>query len=177
VYFGLTNDVANVIVGDGRYELARSDALYDLVCLDAYRQPYVPFHLATVEYFEEVANHLSETGVVAVNAGRTDDDFRLVDALTATLRQVFATVVVVDVDRYDNSLIFATNSPASVDGFIASLGQQSGSGLLPTVAQWALERGNIRLATSEGPVLTDDHAPVEWIIDQIILDEAVREDP
>ena len=176
-YFGLTDAVANVIVGDGRYELATSDAVYDLICLDAYRQPYVPFHLATVEYFDEVASHLSESGVVAVNAGRTDQDYRLVEALAATLRQAFSTVVIVDVDRFDNSLIFATNAPATLDGFVANLGAQSDPGLLTSVARWALERGNIRRATSDGPVFTDDHAPVEWIIDQIILDEAVREDP
>ena len=176
-YFGLTDEVANVTVGDGRYQLATSETIYDLVCLDAYRQPYVPFHLTTVEYFREVADHLSERGVVAVNAGRTDQDYRLVDALAATMRQVFATVVVVDVDRYDNSLIFGTNAPATVDGFVANLQQQTQPGLLQSVSRWALERGNIRLATADGPVLTDDHAPVEWIIDQIILDEAVREDP
>ena len=176
-YLGLTDDVANVIVGDGRYELARSNTVYDLVCLDAYRQPYVPFHLATVEYFTEVADHLSDRGVVAVNAGRTDQDFRLVDALAATLREVFVTVIAVDVERYDNTLLFATNAPASLDGFVANLEVQTTPGLLGSVARWSLERGNIRLATADATVLTDDRAPVEWIIDQIILDEAVREDP
>jgi predicted membrane-bound spermidine synthase len=176
-HFGLTDDVANVIVGDGRYELATSDAIYDLICLDAYRQPYVPFHLATVEYFEEISDHLTDGGVVAVNAGRTDLDYRLVDALSATMRRAFGTVVVVDVDRFDNSLIFATNSSVDLSDFVANLLEQSEPGLLTSVAQWAFERGNIRLATADGPVLTDDHAPVEWIIDQIIIDEAVREEP
>jgi hypothetical protein len=124
-----------------------------------------------------VADHLSDHGVVALNAGRTDQDYRLVDALAATLREVFATVVAVDVDRYDNTLLFATNAPTSLDGFTANLGAQSAPGLLGSVATWALDRGNIRLATTEAPVFTDDRAPVELIIDQIILDEAVREDP
>ncbi len=116
-YFALTDDVATVIVGDGRYALQTSDATYDLVCLDAYRQPYVPFHLATVEYFELVASHLNPGGVVAVNAGRTGTDFRLVDSLSATLAEVFPTVLVVDVDRYDNSMIFATMDEVSVEQF------------------------------------------------------------
>ena len=104
-YFGLTSDVANVTVADGRYALETSDTKYDLVCLDAYRQPYVPFHLATVEYFKLVSQHLNPGGVVVVNAGRTDTDFRLVDALSATISKAFPTVMVVDVDRYDNSMI------------------------------------------------------------------------
>ena len=176
-YFGLTAEVADITIADGRYALATSDETYDLVCLDAYRQPYVPFHLATVEYFELVSDHLEPNGVVAVNAGRTDDDFRLVDALAATLSQVFGTVFVVDVDRYDNSLIFATHEPVSTDQFREQLAQTAGIPLVESVAGWALDRGNIRPASTDGTVFTDDHAPVEWIIDQIIIDEAVREDP
>jgi predicted membrane-bound spermidine synthase len=176
-YFGLTDEVANVIVDDGRYALHTSDSTYDLVALDAYRQPYVPFHLATVEYFELVADHLEPGGVVAVNAGRTDTDFRLVDSLALTLSEVFETVLVVDVGRYDNSMIFATDVPVSVDQFRINLEAARGIPLVGNVAQAALERGNIRTASGTGTIFTDDLAPVEWIIDQIIIDEAVREDP
>jgi predicted membrane-bound spermidine synthase len=176
-YFGLTEEIADVTVGDGRYVLRTSNARYDLVCLDAYRQPYVPFHLATREFFGEVRAHLQPGGVVAINAGRTDRDFRLVDALSATMRAVFATVVVVDVQEYDNSLIFATDAPTSLDAFRARLEQLEPRPIVTTTAATAHTSGNIRLATAIEPVLTDDHAPVEWIIDQIIVDEALREDP
>jgi predicted membrane-bound spermidine synthase len=176
-YFGLTDDVVNVTIADGRYALEISDRRYDLVCLDAYRQPYVPFHLATVEYFQLVSRHLVPGGVVMVNAGRTDQDFRLVDALSATLSRVFETVLVVDVDRYDNSMILASHEPVSIDQLRSRLQETAGIPLVETVAIWALEHGNIRNASSSGIVFTDDRAPVEWIIDQIIIDEAVREDP
>ena len=176
-YFGLTDEIANVTVGDGRYVLQTSDELYDLIALDAYRQPYVPFQLATREYLREVKEHLNPNGVVAVNAGRTDDDYRLVDALSATMRAEFSTVVVVDVERFDNSLIFATNAPATLDGFVQRLQTVGELPVVTPTAELALRSGNIRLATATEPVLTDDHAPVEWIIDQIIVDEALREDP
>ena len=176
-YFALTDDVASVTVGDGRYVLETSDMSYDLICLDAYRQPYVPFHLATVEYFQLVEQHLKPGGVVAVNAGRTGTDFRLVDSLAATLAEVFPTVVVVDVARYDNSLIFATMDPVSVAEFVQNLQAAGSIPLVNLVAAWSLDRGNIRVASTDGTVFTDDRAPVEWIIDQIIIDEAVREDP
>jgi predicted membrane-bound spermidine synthase len=175
-YFGLTDQVANVTVADGRYALETSDKTYDLVCLDAYRQPYVPFHLATVEYFELVSQHLNQNGVVVVNAGRTDTDFRLVDALSTTLRKVFPTVLVVDVGRFDNSMIYATSAEVSVDQFAQRLRETAGIPLVETVSGWALEHGNIREASTTGTVFTDDKAPVEWIIDQIIIDEAVREE-
>jgi predicted membrane-bound spermidine synthase len=175
-YFGLTDDIANVRVADGRYALETTDTTYDLVCLDAYRQPYVPFHLATVEYFQLVAKHLNPGGVVVVNAGRTDTDFRLVDALSATLAKAFPTVLAVDVDRYDNSMIYATNDSVTPDQFAQRLRETAGIPLVETVAGWALEHGNIRRASTNGTVFTDDKAPVEWIIDQIIIDEAVREE-
>jgi spermidine synthase len=176
-YFGLTDDVANVTIADGRYALETSDEQYDLVCLDAYRQPYVPFHLATVEYFRLVSEHLTADGVVVVNAGRTDQDFRLVDALSTTLGRVFETVLVVDVSRYDNSMIYASHADISVVDFRNRMLEANGSPLIRVVSGWALDHGNIRTAATTGTVFTDDRAPVEWIIDQIIIDEAVREDP
>ena len=54
-----------------------------LVAIDAYQQPYVPFQLTTKEFFQEVRDHLTPTGVAVINAGRTNSDFRLVDALAA----------------------------------------------------------------------------------------------
>lgn len=176
-YFHVTDELVDVQVTDGRYALRTSDATYDLICIDAYRQPYVPFHLATVEFFGEVSDHLGPSGVVAINAGRTNTDFRLVDALGSTLSAVFDTVVVVDVDRYSNSLIFATNAPTSLEAFVDRLGSVGAIPVVGETASLALDSGAIRLAPADGPVLTDDHAPIEWIIDQIIVDEALREEP
>jgi predicted membrane-bound spermidine synthase len=176
-YFGLTPEIADVKVADGRYALETSNASFDLICLDAYRQPYVPFQLATVEFFQLAADHLKPHGVVVVNAGRTDTDFRLVDALAATMRTVFTSTLLIDVDRYDNTMIYASNDAVSVDAFRRNLQTQPATQFTRDVAAWAVEHGNIRQATDQGTVLTDDRAPVEWIIDQIIFHEAVREDP
>ena len=76
-------------VGDGRYLLNNIDQAYTVIGIDAYRPPYIPWHLTTVEFFSEVRDRLAERGVVAINVGRTDTDRRLVDALSNTLRQVF----------------------------------------------------------------------------------------
>ena len=176
-YFGITDELIDVQVADGRYALKTTDKRYDLICIDAYRQPYVPFHLATTEFFGEVADHLGPSGVVAINAGRTSTDFRLVEALGSTMSAVFDTVVVVDVDRYTNSLIFATNASTSLDAFLTRLAAVGDIPVVDETAALALDTGNARIASTDGPVLTDDHAPIEWIIDQILVDEALREAP
>ena len=54
-----------------------------MIGIDAYRVPYVPWHLTTVEFFEEVRDHLTEDGVLTINVGRTKTDRRLVEAMTA----------------------------------------------------------------------------------------------
>jgi hypothetical protein len=40
------------------------------------------------------------------------------------------------------------------------------------VAEWSLTSGNIRAIEPGGLVFTDDRAPVELVIDQMILDAA-----
>src|SRR5436305_930297 len=45
-------DIANE---DGRVYLARSDRHFDILLIDAYRGPFVPFHLLTTEFYQLVA--------------------------------------------------------------------------------------------------------------------------
>ena len=40
---------------------------FDLIAVDAYRPPYIPFHLTTVEFFDLARQRLSEDGILAVN--------------------------------------------------------------------------------------------------------------
>ncbi len=58
--------------------LRSTDARYDLIVVDAYRQPYVPFYLATREFFRLVREHLTPGGIVALNVAAVPDDKRLV---------------------------------------------------------------------------------------------------
>ncbi|HEY6410130.1 MAG TPA: fused MFS/spermidine synthase, partial [Ktedonobacteraceae bacterium] len=91
-YFHMNEPNLHVIVQDGRYFLQTTKAQYDVIGIDAYQQPYVPFQLTTREFFQEVRTHLSPTGVAVINAGRTCCDFRLVEALAQTMRSVFTNV-------------------------------------------------------------------------------------
>jgi spermidine synthase len=172
-YFGL-DDLANlsVDVEDGRYALRTSHDEFDLIGIDAYRQPYIPFQLTTREFFHEVQGHLRPGGVAVINAGRTQTDFRLVDALAATLRDVFPYVLAVDVGRYNNTMLIASDSPLTVSALSEHVKTLPADSPVREVSRWIEESGNAREIQPGGLVFTDDHAPVELVIDTMILDAA-----
>ena len=174
-YFDMTEPNLNVIVADGRYYLTETDKEYDLIAIDAYRQPYIPFHLTTREFFQEVRDKLTPDGTSIVNAGRTRDDFRLVEVMAATMADVFPHVFIIDVQSYSNSMVVGTNrEDASIEDFIANIEGIPEDSLLRTVGDASIEYGNMRRYEGDGKVFTDDLAPVELVVDQIILDEATR---
>lgn len=168
-YFDMTEPNLHVTVADGRYWMATQAGQYDVILVDAYRQPYIPFYLTTREFFESAKAHLKPDGVLAINVGRTPTDNRLVDALSGTLNAVFPNVFVLDSNlRFTNSVIYATSSPASVDQFVARAGAETNPKLQPIAAE-ALQTGGVRQVRANGIVFTDDLAPVERLIDDIIL--------
>jgi hypothetical protein len=120
-YFGMTEANLNVIVQDGRAALAASDQTYDVIGVDAYRLPYVPWHLSTVEFFQSIRDHLTEEGVVAINVGRTVNDRRLIAAFAATMGEVFPAVHVIDVPNTCNSIMYGTVQPTSMDNMQENL--------------------------------------------------------
>lgn len=168
-YFHMNEPNLNVIVQDGRYFLRTTSHKYDIIGIDAYQQPYVPFQLTTLEFFQEVRAHLTPTGVTVINAGRTSKDFRLVEALAQTMRGVFSHVYIIDTERFTNSIIIGTNAPSSLDNFRTNAAGLTNP-LLQSVAQASLTYGNMREERITNIYFTDDRAPVEQLIDQIIFD-------
>ena len=167
-YFHMNEPNLHVIVQDGRYFLQTTSQKYDVVAIDAYQQPYIPFQLTTKEFFQTVRDHLTPTGVTVINAGRTGSDFRLVEALAQTMHSVFPNVYIIDTQRFTNSLIIGTNAPTSLGNFQINTSHLTNS-LLQSVAQASIVYGNMREEHSRTVYFTDDRAPVEQLIDQIIL--------
>ena len=71
-YFDMNNPRLHLYHEDARPFLRRIDARYDVISVDAYRQPYIPFYLTTVEFFETVRDRLRPGGVLIVNAGHPE---------------------------------------------------------------------------------------------------------
>ncbi|NTU79142.1 MAG: fused MFS/spermidine synthase [Chloroflexales bacterium] len=174
---------------DARYWLATTSRTYDVIGMDAYHQPYIPFHLTTVEFFREVRAKLNPRGVAVVNAGRpASGDDRLVNALASTMLAVFPEVYVIDT-RLSNAILVGVSEPAG-DGaanFRANFEQvgqliehETRYQALWLVMRWALEEGRFGPVRAFSPdqaryrPFTDDLAPVEPLIDGLILSEAAR---
>ncbi|MBK8931810.1 MAG: fused MFS/spermidine synthase [Chloroflexi bacterium] len=176
-YFAMTDPNLRVIVGDGRYELNQLDGRYDLITIDAYKVPYIPWHLTTREFFQEVQAHLTADGVVGINVGRAPQDRSLVDAMTATLLTVFPTVQAIDVPGSLNTILVATNQPTVPENVAANLAQLAGDAdpLLRAALETAV--ANLVPVTPSDIVFTDERAPVETIVDTLVLRYLLQEGP
>lgn len=169
---------------DGRVYMNRTQQTYDIVGMDAYHQPYIPFHLTTREFFSEVSAHLSPNGVAVVNAGKPGTDYRLVHALATTMRSVFPQVYIMDVPSYGNSIVIGVKQSVGdgVANFTANA-QRMDDPTLRGVMQETLASNSLKLPLREwtaedaAPIqaFTDDWAPVESVIDRIILRAAEGE--
>lgn len=149
--------------------LGDGEGRYDLIGVDAYRQPYIPFYLTTREFFREVRDRLTPRGSVIVNVGHPEDDTALEKALSSTMRTDFPHVArwaVTDT----NTLVIASTAPISADRLRAAIPTMPAS-LRPIATQAAAE---LRDGMRGGPVYTDDKAPVEWLIDGSIVSFATK---
>ncbi len=80
---------------DGRVFLKNTKEKYDVILLDAYTSSrtgsFIPYHLATKEFFALAAQRLTEDGVLAYNVIGTTDGWRAdnVGSIHRTLNEVF----------------------------------------------------------------------------------------
>jgi len=152
---------------DARPFLRATDTRYDVIAIDAYRQPYIPFYLSTREFFELCRDRLAPGGVIAINIGHPEGQDDLEEVLTATIGAAFQNVVRYPFDE-TNSLVVAGEGPVSVER-LRGAADQVPRELRPTLIEAYLRSGP---PLTGGEIYTDDHAPVEWLIDKSIVDYA-----
>ena len=166
------DDKLKVHIDDGRMfvkkQLGRSPAVkYDIVILDAFNGDYIPFHLTTKEFLEELKGLLAADGVVVANVFY---DNRLFDAQLKTFLSVFGRCQVFLGGYSANAMLVAPGPTGPTLTVREAVGRaqmlQKKHTLafnLPTVAR--------RLRPETRPnrrakVLTDDRAPVNWLRSQ-----------
>lgn len=171
-YFDMNQPNLNVFVQDGRWGLAHSTEKYQIISVDAYRPPYIPWHLTTREFFSVVHDHLSDDGVMVINVGRGPDDRRLIDALGTTIATLFPSVHVVDVPNSFNSILFATKQPTRAENLLENYQILSTDTTVHPLLLETLQVSISNLASSprQSLVFTDDRAPVEWITNTMIVE-------
>ncbi len=165
-YFGMEErPQLELFTDDARPFLRRTEDRYDAIFVDAYHQPYIPFYLTTVEFFELARDRLAPGGAVIVNVGHPEESDELEKVLSATVAEVFPHVARDPIEEL-NTLLVASETPPSADTLRSA---DLPADLAPLATQAA---ARLEPALTGGEVYTDDHAPVEWLIDASIVEEA-----
>jgi spermidine synthase len=170
-YFGLNLPNLTVHIGDGRLNLERSTFKYDIIAVDAYRPPYIPPHMTTQEFFQIVASHLTDDGVLTINVGSVPGDRRLINGLATTMGTVFPSIHIMDIPGTLNTMIFATKQPTKREDFISNLVTLSrDSNTHPLlIGAMATTFANFKDGYQTTTVFTDDLAPIEWIVNDMVV--------
>lgn len=163
-YFNMPKNI-NVVIDDGRAYLQRDSKLYDVIIVDAFKFPYVPFQLCTREFFIQLNRHLAEGGAVVLNIGRDKNSYDVVDSVARTLKSVFKNVRGADMPNDSNTILVGTNHNSDADAGINRLNISDEAAKrfqsLTPPQSWNISKN--------APLLTDDKAPVELLTDTIVL--------
>jgi spermidine synthase len=163
-YLDMANPRLHVYTADARFWLEGSRPRYDVIVVDAYAQPYIPFYLATREFFALVARHLTPGGVVAVNVGTPPDQTALVGRIATTMHAVFPTVMTDRFTRF-NSIVLGFGDPTAPGAAQRALTHAPGLAGGPARQ---LAAGLVAVPAGGTP-LTDDRSPIELLTDQALL--------
>jgi len=170
-YFDMTMPNLNILIGDGRLNLEQSKYQYDIIAVDAYRPPYIPPHMTTQEFFQIAAAHLTDEGVLTINSASVPGDRRLINGLATTMATVFPSIYTVDIPGSLNTMIFATKQETKPEdlavNLVALLQDPSVHPLL--IASMQTTFGNLKTGYEKTTVFTDDHAPIEWIVNDMVI--------
>ena len=156
-YFGFKESGRmRAVVADGRSFLMRDNDRWDIILIDAYRGPFVPFHLLTKEFYTLVKSRLAPGGVVVQNI---EPSTMLFDSATATLNSVFPSV-----DLYDgggNVVAVAYEGASARQSDLVSRASVMQSRYNLRYDLRTMVGGRRVLSRPTGKILTDDFAPVE----------------
>ena len=177
-FFGMTQTNLNPIPQDGRWGLDHSSRKYSVISIDAYRPPYIPWHLTTQEFFQIVYEHMADDGVLVINVGRAPEDRRLIEGLVQTISTFFSSIYIMDIPDTFNSIVYATVQPTTVNDLHENFQMYFARDDVHPVLLEALQRAIAYMqpnpclgdAPVEGCIVfTDDLAPIEWITNNMIL--------
>jgi spermidine synthase len=182
-YFNLPVDNGSRLMiynDDARNFLSKTEKRYDMIILDAFSQNYVPFHLMTLEYFQLLDKKLTSDGVIISNniGSMTGDRSDIVRAVYKTISQVFPSLYVFPTEynprNLQNIMLTAIKTPTveySKDELrqLASNNDRINHNSSTVLADldYSEHLYEAELKTSDVPLLTDQFAPVEILINPV----------
>ncbi len=155
------------VTGDARRNLKVTDARYDFVFGDAYNGvSWIPFHLATKEFYTLVADRMTDGGVYMSNVISSLDPDRgaFFFSTVKTLREVFGHVQVYGRSgggTGQNLILVASKEPLPSRDAIATMSDAMGLGEL---TRHFVDLDRLEDDLAGALVLTDDYAPVEAML-------------
>ncbi len=124
-YFDLSPEV-NLTTYDGRAYLNAIDDKYDVIMVDAYQDITIPFQMSSTEFFQLVADHLTDDGVMVVNMNmHGDKEGNINEYLSDTIGTAFSTIYTADVKGSTNRELFASNNPDMLTVFQENVDRQA----------------------------------------------------
>jgi spermidine synthase len=177
-YFAENLRNLSIHIGDGRWNLEQSPYRYDIIAVDAYRPPYIPPHMTTREFYQICADHLTPTGVLGINVGSVPGDRRLINGLATTMETVFPSVHLMDIPGTLNTMIYGTMQETSAPDFAANLSRFSArSDVHPLLlSTMQVTFAHLQPGFERTQVFTDDRAPIEMIVDDMVIRFALSGD-
>lgn len=156
----------DVHVEDGRNFLESSEEEYDVIYLDAYKKAEVPFHLTTKEFMELAHEKTDENGILVSNVISTASgpgsefsrsQYRTMDSVFEST-YYFPTR---DTSLAQNIELIASKQDISIDDLKEEASEQDSS------LKDELDRHR-SVDTSDVPLLEDDYAPVDQLMNPLI---------
>jgi spermidine synthase len=177
-WFGVKETKTHTIhISDGRGYLRRNkNRKYEAIMMDAYSSntygSFIPYHLATKEFFQLAAEDLTANGVLAYNVIGTYNEWRadIVGSMYRTMKTVFPHVY--HFPAADSRNIVLVGVKAKTGG-LTSATLRARLDLLRRAqpklpAHFGPRLGRIQarapLSAAKSPVLTDDHAPISKLL-------------
>lgn len=164
-----------VQVSDGRVFLRRGGGPYGAIILDAYEKnkygSFIPYHLATREFFELANQRLTTNGVLAYNVIGTLQGWRadILGSIYKTMKEIFPQVYLFPAQETMNIVVVGVKSSERLNP--VTLQQRASALMLNKRIQLPSFRARLAAMRTEPPlnfkhcqVLTDDYAPVDGLL-------------
>ncbi len=176
-FFFYDRDVLPVEISDARAWLRRSNAKYDLIIQDTYSSntygTFIPFHLATLEYFSLVYNSLTDDGIFTINVIGTvygGEQNRIISSVYRTMHEVFPQLYMFAADDVQNVVIIATRDEERLSKSelltraIALTNERRSEFPMDFTHGTAQFQDTVPSGLSSAMILTDDYAPTDNLL-------------